>query len=158
MLHFSIILILLLLCQGAAMSQVAVIANKTVQVKDFDRTQLLDIYSGEIRLWDDGRPIIVFDLKPNGGIRDTFYGFLGKSTSRMKSLWMKKMLLGEGDPPIAVESEQEMLERVATTDGSIGFIGMTKTETDVKILMTIQPVSQSGSSGQTYPGVLLRKF
>lgn len=81
-----------------ATGQVAVIANKSVPVDEVSSQQLLDFYTGDVKLWENKDPVIVTDLKPEGEIKALFYEFLGKSPSRMKSIWLKKMLSGEGDP------------------------------------------------------------
>ena len=97
------IFFLLLLLTSGTFGQVAVIANPSVPVDTITNTELLDFYSRDIRLWNNDKPVTIFDLKPKGKIKEIFYAFIGKSTSRMKSIWMKKMLSGEGDPPLALE-------------------------------------------------------
>jgi ABC-type phosphate transport system substrate-binding protein len=123
---------------GSAFAQVAVIAHKSVPVDEIKKSELLDFYCGDIRKWSDGETVIVLDLKPKGEVKETFYKFLGKSTSRMKSIWMKKMLSGEGGPPEALESEQKMIEKVAATPGAIGFVSQSKVSGDVKVLIVIE--------------------
>ena len=90
-------------------------------VDNISKEDLLDFYTGDIREWTDKSPVIVFDLKPKGETKKTFYNFLGKSTSRMKSIWMKNMLSGEGDPPEALDTETALLKKVDETPGAIGF-------------------------------------
>ena len=97
----------------------------------------MDFYTGDIKKWNNGDNVIVKDLKPKGEVKNTFYKFLGKTPSRMKSIWLKKMLSGEGDPPEAIKSEEEMLEKIATTPGAIGFINHAKVNNNVKILIVI---------------------
>jgi ABC-type phosphate transport system substrate-binding protein len=101
------------------------------------KSVLLDFYACDIKKWSDGQPVIVFDLKPQGGVKTTFYSYLGKSSSRMKSIWLKKMLSGEGDPPVAMNSEEELLRKVAATAGAIGFVSKVKVRENVKILLEI---------------------
>ncbi len=48
------------------------------------------------------------------------------------------MLLGEADPPESLKSEQELLQKISTTLGAIGFLDRSKADGTVKILMTIQ--------------------
>ncbi|MEE9169692.1 MAG: hypothetical protein V3U73_07985, partial [bacterium] len=96
----------LLFWASSAPAQVSVIAHKSVPLDEIERLQLLDFYTGDIRAWSNGEPVVVFDLKPKGEVKKAFYNFLGKSSSRMKSIWMKKMLSGEGDPPEALVSEE----------------------------------------------------
>lgn len=130
-------LIILFLFSGFGISQVAIIANKSVNLDKIDKAQLLDYYSLEIKLWDNGDPVMIFDLKIKNEVREAFFKFLGKSSSRMKSVWMKKMLLGEGDPPEPMESEQYMLDKIINTPGSIGFVNVELVTEEVKLLKVI---------------------
>ncbi len=138
-------LILTILCVGAwangALGQVAVVAHKSVPVDSVSKSELLDLYTGETSIWRDGEPVVVFDLKENGKTRKTFYKFLGMASSRIKSIWLIKMLSGEADPPESLKSEEELLRKVSITQGAIGFLDRSKPNGTVKILMTIQDSS-----------------
>jgi ABC-type phosphate transport system substrate-binding protein len=133
------LLLMIIFLSLSGYSQVVVIANKSVPVEEINGSELLDFYSGDVRLWEDGNAVVVFDLKPKGDVKKTFYKYLGKSTSRMKSIWMKKLLSGEGDPPPALQSEEEMVKKVESTPGAIGFVSNEKVTDQVKILVEIQP-------------------
>ena len=129
------ILILALLAHPTASSaQVAIIAHKSVSVDHLSRTQLIDFYTGDARHWDDGRPIVLFTLRTRTEPRGSFFELLGRSSSRMKSIWMKRMLSGEGDPPETLPSESAVLQRVATTPGAIGYVSPDSTSSAVKLL------------------------
>jgi ABC-type phosphate transport system substrate-binding protein len=119
-------------------AQVAVIAYKSAPINEISSSQLLDFYTGDVRYWSNDDPVVVFDLEPKGEIKKAFYNFLGKSTSRMKSIWMKRMLSGEGNPPEAIKSEEELLKKVAETKGAVGFISYDKVSEDVKVLAKIE--------------------
>jgi ABC-type phosphate transport system substrate-binding protein len=106
----------------ASSAEVAVIANRSVPVSQVDKVMLLDLYSGDVKEWDNGDPIVLVDLKPKSDVKAAFYDFLGKSASRMKSIWMKNLLTGEGQPPESVETQEAILEKVASTPGAIGYI------------------------------------
>ena len=135
--YIFLILFFLSICTASASAQVAVIANPSVPVDTITNTELLDFYSRDIRLWNNNKPVTVFDLKPKGEVKETFYAFIGKSTSRMKSIWMKKMLSGEGDPPVALDSEESMLKKVSSTPGAIGFVRLKSVTQGVKVLTII---------------------
>jgi ABC-type phosphate transport system substrate-binding protein len=124
---------------AVSFSQVAVIAHKSVSIDTIEKSGLLDFFTGDKSFWDDGTPVIVFDLKPKGDRRDTFYNFLEMSPTRIKSIWMKRMLSGDSDPPEFVGSEDTMLKKVATTPGAIGFVGQSKVNDEVKVLIIIEP-------------------
>ncbi len=122
----------------ASFSQVAVIAHKSVPVDTIKKSELLDFYTADIKKWINGDKVIVNDLKPKGEVKKIFYKFLGKTPSRMKSIWLRNMLSGEGDPPEALKSEEEMLQKIAATPGSIGFLSHTKVDNNVKTLIVIK--------------------
>ena len=132
-----IMIFFLALWNSAASSQVAVIANKSVPVDSIGKLDLLDCYTGDKSVWSDGKPIIVFDLKQKGEVRDAFYKFLDISPIRIKSIWMKRLLSGDADPPEFMESEEEMLKKVASTPGAIGFVGEATLNDDVKLILLI---------------------
>jgi len=122
----------------ASFSQVAVIAHKSVPVDTIKKSELLDFYTADIKKWINGDRVIVNDLKPKGEVKRIFYKFLGKTPSRMKSIWLRNMLSGEGDPPEALKSEEDMLQKIAATPGAIGFLSHTKVDNNVKTLIVIK--------------------
>ena len=120
-----------------AHAQIAVIAHQDVPSDSLDRNTLLDYYTGDLRSWSNNEPVVVLDLSEDREIRSAFYQFLGKTSSRMRSIWMRRKLSGEGDPPEAVPSEHDMIARVAGTPGAIGFVEAEYVDDSVKILLTV---------------------
>ncbi|KAA3616588.1 MAG: hypothetical protein DWQ05_12725 [Calditrichaeota bacterium] len=119
------------------LSQVAVIAHRDVPVDQIKKSELLDFFIGDIKKWKDGTAVVIFDMKEKKDVKITFYKYLGKTSSRMKSIWMKNMLAGEGAPPKAVKTPRQMLLEVASTPGAIGFIDAKYVDKSVKVLKTI---------------------
>lgn len=113
-------------------AQVAVIAHNSVPLDTVRASELLNFFTGDVSFWSDGEPIIIFDLKEKGEVKDTFYNFLGMSSSRLKSIWMKRMLSGDADPPEFLKSEDDMLKKVAATAGAIGFVSQSIVNGEVK--------------------------
>lgn len=128
-------------------AEVAVIAHRSVPVAEISPSELLDVYTGDIKEWSNGEQIIVTDLKPKNDVKTAFYDFIGKTSSRMKSIWMKNMLSGEGQPPQAFDSEEELLEKVATTPGAIGYIDASLLNNDV-ITLAIIPVKHETAASE----------
>ncbi len=122
-------------------AQVKVIAHTTVPVGQIDKAMLIDCYTGDALTWTDDIPIIVLDLKAKTKTRKAFYKYLGKSPSRIKSIWIKKKLSGEGDPPQGFKTEADVIAKVAETPGAIGFVGagLDVSGANVKTLLTINP-------------------
>ena len=118
--------------------QVAVIAHKDVKQSSIDKEVVEKIYKLLKKNWDDGNKIVVFDLKDNDNLEDSFYSYLGENHNKMKKLWLKKQLTGEGTAPKAFGSENAILEKVAETDGAIGFISAAKVTDAVQVLFEIK--------------------
>ncbi len=121
-----------------ARAQVAVIAHRDVRENALDDSELLDVFTRDVRSWSDGTPIVLFDLKERGPTRETFYSHLGVRPSRMKSIWLKQLYAGEGQPPNALETQEEVVERVERTRGAVGYVRMEMVQDDnVKVLHVI---------------------
>jgi ABC-type phosphate transport system substrate-binding protein len=136
-LGISTTILLLVLLPANSIAQVAVIAHKSVPMDTIKKSELLDFFSKDVKKWSDGQTVVLFDLNEKGETRESFYKYLGKSASRMKSVWLKKMLLGEGEPPQSLDSEETVLNKVAATNGAIGYVGRSYATADVKILVEI---------------------
>jgi ABC-type phosphate transport system substrate-binding protein len=121
-----------------SLAQVAVITHKAVPVDTLSQGQLFDIFSGDIKTWNNQVRVVAFDLKPAIEAKEAFYKLLGQTPSRMKSIWLKKLLMGEGDPPEALLSEEEVLKKVAATRGAIGFVGKAKVTPEVKMIVIVE--------------------
>lgn len=128
----------MLLCTSALQAQVAVIANKSVPADQIKKSELLDFYTLDIKAWSNGVPVVLFDLQVKTDVRDNFYDFIGRSSSRMKSIWMKKLLSGDGDPPKPIENEEDLVKKVAETPGAIGYVSSEKATAAVKTLLLIE--------------------
>lgn len=117
-------------------AQVAVIANKSVSASSVDASSLSNIYSLDSKNLG-GVTVVVLDLGEDNDAKKKFYAFLGKSFADMKKVWLKAKLTGNGNPPITVASEEEMIKKVASTPGAIGYVSASKVTGDVKVLKKI---------------------
>lgn len=123
-----------LLLASASYGQIAVIAHPTVPVDSMSKSKIIDLFTGDVRSWGDGLDVVPLDLQDPKEVRKAFYKALGKSSSRMRSIWMKKKLSGEGDAPQAIETEEELVAKVMATPGSISFIRAAHASSSVKVL------------------------
>jgi len=134
-LKIAVLMLGLACCSTGAAAQVAVIAHKDVPADSLVKDQVLDFYTGEVLSWPSSElEVVVCDLRLKGAVKDTFYQYLGKSSSRMKSIWLKRRLAGEGDPPESFQTEEELVHYVAATPGAIGFVHLSKINGTVKVL------------------------
>lgn len=129
--------LLIILAPVATKAQVAVVVNKSVNIENIDKSKLSSIYSLDVKKWDNGKKVVVFDQKGSSGTKDKFYGFIGKKYSKMKKIWMKKQLTGEGKAPKGYGSDSDVISKVASTEGAIGFVAAGSVTDQVKVVATI---------------------
>lgn len=133
-----LVLAMLLFCAIGAQAQVAVIVNKSVPAASLNGAKLSDLYSLSTKTWDNGTKVVVFDQKTDNDVKSKFYSFVGKSAADMKKVWMRVQLSGEGKAPEALSSDDEVIKKVASTPGAIGYVSADKVTGDVKVVATIK--------------------
>jgi hypothetical protein len=121
----------------SANAQIAVIANKNVDLTISANTQALDIFTLDVQKSKTNVPLVIFDLK-SGDSKDKFVLALGKTTTELKKIWMKAQLSGEGKAPESLDGEDAMLAKVASTPGAVGYIGQAKVTDAVKVLFVMK--------------------
>jgi len=136
-LHKILIAVFLLFVSVEISAQVAVIANKSVADNSITIAKVTDIYNLKSKTWSDGKAIVPLTFKSDNDASNKFFSAIGKSSMDMKKLWMRLQLTGEGQAPEGMGSEDELVNKVASTPGAIGFVSSSKVNDKVKVLMTI---------------------
>lgn len=131
------ILAFMLILTSQGFAQIAVVANKSVPVNEIKIKSLDDIYSLRVKAWNNGKAIVPITLKADNEETQKFFGAFGKTFLEMKKFWMRQQLTGEGQPPEGVGSDDDVISKVASTPGAIGFVSKDKVTDKVKVLFTI---------------------
>jgi ABC-type phosphate transport system substrate-binding protein len=127
---------ILCLCVNSGFSQVVLIANKGVEMNVTTNTAVADIYTLETQKSGNSIALVVFDLKVDP--KDQFYTAIGKTGTELKKIWMKMQLSGDGKAPAALGSEDDMVNKIASTPGAIGYISESKVTDAVKTLYILK--------------------
>lgn len=122
---------------GTSHAQVAVIAHKGVPVDQADAETLEDIYLLEQNQWGDGSQIVRFNLNTEDSAKTAFFGHLGQEVSDVKKVWLKKKLSGEAQPPEEVSPDQ-VVDKVSSTSGAIGYVSADAATDAVKVIATVE--------------------
>lgn len=78
-----------------------------------------DIWPGDVR-------VVPFDLQEKSEVRRLFTRAIhDKSTGAIKSYWQRELFSGRNVPPTEVESDEEMMQRIAEEEGAIGYVSGT---------------------------------
>jgi ABC-type phosphate transport system substrate-binding protein len=127
---------LLLLSAGISSAQVSVVANKSVPDNALTSSKVSSIFSLEQVKWSSGDRVVVFDQ--NGDAKSKFYSAIGKDQLSMKKDWMKKQLTGEAKAPETLGSDADVIAKVSSTPGSIGYVNAANVTGGVKVLLELK--------------------
>ncbi|HAP37103.1 MAG TPA: hypothetical protein DCQ28_14680 [Bacteroidetes bacterium] len=133
---YIFITVLLFLSVGISSAQVSIVANKSVQDNGLTTLKVASIFSLEQVKWSSGDRIVVFDQ--NGDAKKDFYAGIGKDPLSMKKDWMKKQLTGEAKAPETLSSDADVIAKVSSTPGSIGYVNSSNVSSAVKVLLEIK--------------------
>lgn len=85
--------------------------------------------------WPDGQAVHVFVLPDDHPVHIRFAKVvLGVFPHQLRLAWDRQVFSGTAQAPTRVTSEREMLERVATTPGAIGYVNKEVANARVRVL------------------------
>ncbi|BBP05074.1 hypothetical protein TPL01_18520 [Sulfuriferula plumbiphila] len=134
--------ILLCLCLlGVAKAwAVMIIANPHVSATTLSQNALRAMFAVKLLQWPDSQPVRVFVLPDDNPLHRAFCKeALDVYPYQLRQTWDRLVYSGTGQAPTEVGSEQEMLKRVATTPGALGYARKVKPGDRVRILSGDNP-------------------
>lgn len=100
-----------------------VIVNSSVSLEHVSRQYLLSIFSMQTRVWPDGQSVRVYILPPHQSEHQAFVKTeLKVFPYRLVKIWDRAVFSGAGQSPMVVGSYQEMLDKVSSNKGAIGYM------------------------------------
>jgi ABC-type phosphate transport system substrate-binding protein len=133
----------LLICVGLALlgafsnagaADFAVIVNKS-NTNALDRALVARMFTGDVKSWPDGSPLLLLDLPESDPLRAQFATEVtGKTLTSLKALWAQHAFSGRALPPKVVESDAEVKKLVAGSKNAVGYIKITSVDDTVKVV------------------------
>lgn len=100
-----------------------IVFNKTVPAADCSEADVRAIFTIKKTAWTNRKPIKVYTLPDNDPVHKEFVkSNLHMFVHQLRRIWDRITYSGTGTVPIELESEEEMLEKIATTPDSIGYL------------------------------------
>lgn len=131
------VLLLLWVCGPALAASVEIITSPNRVDVPLDRPLIRALFSMRVRQWPDGMDARVFVLPDSDPVHVRFCREqLGTFPYVLRSSWDRMVYTGTGIAPRLVSSEREMREKVAVTEGAIGYVS---TPAAVGILYQVLP-------------------
>ena len=112
-----------------------IVTNPGVTEKTLSVNSLRSIFSMRLKTWSDGTKIRVFVLSDE----DQLHQIVSKEKLnvfpyQLRSTWDRLVFSGTGQAPIKVNSSEEMLDKVASTPGAIGYLWRANINENVNVL------------------------
>lgn len=87
------------------------------------KEQIARIFLGKLKEFPSGETAIPITLSESDSSTQKFVrDVLKKSPAQLKSYWARLVFTGQGEPPEAVTSDQDVISKVAANPGMIGFV------------------------------------
>jgi hypothetical protein len=100
-----------------------VVVNKSVSTGEFSTAEVRAIFAMQKRFWPNNKQIKVFVLADNNPIHKDFVkNILQMFPHHIRRVWERITFTGTGTAPIVLDSEQEMIDKIANTPDSIGYL------------------------------------
>jgi hypothetical protein len=124
--HLLVVLLLFVssaACPLESAPSVDVIVSPSLASTKLDRSLLRSVFTMRLRQWPDGSPVRVFVLPDTDPLSDQFYRErLGMYSYVLRRAWDRMVFTGTGFAPTVVQTEKEMIDRVRSTPGAIGYV------------------------------------
>ena len=115
-------------------NDVVVIVNK-LNPNAVDLEFVRRVYSGSLRGWPDGSPVLAFDQAEDAAVREQFCStVMRKSMANLKAIWSQNIFTGKGLPPKVVSPDAEVKRRVASDRQAIGYILRSQLDDTVRVV------------------------
>lgn len=126
---------MLALGSASAIADIAVVVNPG-NANSVDADVVKKIYLGKSKSFSDG--LTVSPVNQDGtGVADEFNDkVVGKSSSQLNAYWAKLVFTGKGTPPAKVNTDQAVIDFVASNSGAIGYVDSASVSDKVKVVAT----------------------
>ncbi len=123
----------------SAFADIVIIGHPEVDASSITTNSIRKIFLGERRSLSDGQHAVPINHTADSPDRKEFFNtVLSISEASHKRHWKRKQSTSMQYSPQEVSSHKELLQSIANTPGSIGYIDADKVNDKVKVLLTIE--------------------
>ncbi|MGR9052010.1 MAG: hypothetical protein ACU84J_05125 [Gammaproteobacteria bacterium] len=119
----------------AVVDSVQAVVNSNASQYSISRNGLSAIFKMRLRHWKDGSPVTVFVLDDDDPLHKSFCKkILNVFPHQMRRSWNKLVFSGTGQAPNVVGSKDEMIEKLTTIPGAVGYLNSRDLTENLRIL------------------------
>ena len=116
-------------------SPVVVVVNQQLKQNFVSRHGLSALFRMKLHKWKDNTPVTVFVLADQASLHRRFCKtILNTFPHQMRRAWDRLVFSGSGQAPIELDSKEEMIKRVSSTLGAVGYLTVNDIKEGIKIL------------------------
>ncbi len=113
---------------------VDVVVNRGVPGTSLAQASARALFGMRLTKWPDGRPVQIFVLPDGHPVHAAMCKEqLNIYPYQLRQAWDRLVYSGLAQAPIEVSTEEEMISRVATTPGALGYVRKVKPNDPVKV-------------------------
>lgn len=114
---------------------IVVIAHPSMAGQTVDKSSVRSIFGMRSRNWPSGAKITVFVLDDDHPTHVRFTkDILRTFPHNLRRIWDRRVFSGVGQAPTDLETEDDMVNEIATSTGAIGYVHRSKVDDRVVIL------------------------
>lgn len=113
-----------------------IVAHSSVAATSMPRSAAVAAFSMRMIRWPSGLPVRVFVMREESPEHQSLCKqLLDIYPYQLREAWNRLVYTGTGQAPIVVNTEEEMIEKVSSTPGAIGYVSRSlKTENNIHVL------------------------
>jgi hypothetical protein len=123
-----------LTCAVAEAQDVVVVVNNTVKAAGASTDDIRGVFTGEKSSLGDGSHVVPVTLKAGSSHEAFLKAYVGKGDAAYRTAWRSLVFTGQGSMPKTFDSESALVDYVAATPGTIGYVAKGTEHEKVKTL------------------------
>lgn len=121
-------------------AELVVVVNARLGVAAMTHNEVVNVFFGRNRQFFNGVEAEPVELPENHPERARFYRLLvGKDLSEIRAYWSRQVFSGRMQPPVQVNSSEEVLKWVIAHPGGIGVLDLTRADARVRVVYELAP-------------------
>jgi ABC-type phosphate transport system substrate-binding protein len=131
------LILLALIAHALPAADLVLVANPDHAGAKLSRQEVAEIYCGRMTHWADGARVVPAYLT-DGPVHEAFLrNYVGKSDFQFIATWKKLVFSGKSSMPDSVASEAEMVARIRTIPGALGYVS-SGTSTEGVVVVAVE--------------------
>jgi ABC-type phosphate transport system substrate-binding protein len=114
--------------------RIAIIVAKTATQRILDNEQLERVYLRKTRFWSDGTRVTPVNLPAAHPLRLAFSRLVLRTLPEEQETYWNEQYFHGVTPPFVLDSEEAVVQFVATTPGAIGYVSETAVTSSLRVL------------------------